>query len=126
MLAGFDEAGLLLGGFRERPGHLDLLTIALPPTDVQGDHPPPEARSAEEGTWVDLTENFAIEHTGIDQPSDGSIIGSSVQLVIIVPGSHQGAVITAQSTESGVEADLETSARYVADSMRLLPAVPTS
>jgi hypothetical protein len=128
VLAGLDVAGIALTGFRARPGHLDLVTVALPPADTEAVGQPPAAAAGDAIHWVDLGENVGIEHVGSEatDPSEESTIGSSVQLVTIVPGSHQGVVITAQSTESGVERGLESTVRQVADSMCVIPAADGS
>jgi hypothetical protein len=124
VLAGFDVAGIALTGFRARPGHLDLVTVALPPADTEAVGQLPTAAAPDAIHWVDLNDNVGIEHLGTEQtdPDEGSMVGSSVQLVTIVPGTHQGAVITAQSTEGGVRRGLEDLVRYVADSMCLVSA----
>jgi hypothetical protein len=102
--------------FRLEERAFDFLGIALPDPAAKVSEYVEPAR--ETNATADLTNGPAISHRS-DATAGNTWLPSSVQVVLLVPPSHRGAVVTLLSSERGSEAMLETEAESIASSLRI-------
>jgi hypothetical protein len=95
---------------------LDFVTIAMP-TASPG--PRADAASSRDATAiVELANGPGIVHSAECAPST-SPLPASVQLVLRVPPSERGAIVTVLSSEAGCEEMLAREAEAIAGSLRI-------
>jgi hypothetical protein len=124
------QSNVVLMALRQRfkPVALDVLTVAIPREGSENhemlDMGNGYASRPDSGTLgarlVSRDDLLAIAHRSYADETSTSIFRAHVQLVICIPKSDRGAIITMVSTEAGAENILECGAEEIASSMRLI------
>lgn len=113
--------GVILTALRARTGGdvFDFLLVAMPAASegLRADAEP--SRDATE--IVELANGAAVLHPVTGEPTSASPLPASVQVVLRVPPSKRGAIVTVLSTEAGCEAMLAREAEAIAGSLRIEP-----